>query len=122
MDKHSSTPLHAKNKKNGDTESGLLKKLFFDKLTKNEMEDVLFYYKQIIGILLGLISGFIRIKGFWGFLFFTLFQYIFSFVLYNKKIDPHYYLSNFNIVSCHFFVGLSTFVLTWVVIHTFLLE
>lgn len=102
----------------GQGSVSLLKKLLCDKLTKNEMEDVFFYYKQIIGILLGIISGFVRIKGFVGFLFFALFQYIFAFFLYYKKIDAGHFIDNFNIASSHFFMGLSTFVITWVLMYT----
>ncbi|SOV74155.1 Rab5-interacting protein, putative [Plasmodium sp. gorilla clade G3] len=98
----------------------LLKKFFCEKLTKNEMDDVFFYYKQLMGILAGIISALLHIKGMWGFFFFFLFQFVTSFVLYNKKIHENYFLDNYNIAKSNIFTAFSAFLLSWITSNTML--
>ncbi|ETW26998.1 hypothetical protein PFFCH_05599 [Plasmodium falciparum FCH/4] len=74
----------------------LLKKFFCEKLTK-------------VSILAGIISALLHIKGIWGFLFFFLFQFVTSFVLYNKKIHENYFLDNYNIAKSNIFTAFSAF-------------
>ncbi|SCM01099.1 Rab5-interacting protein, putative [Plasmodium chabaudi chabaudi] len=104
--------------KNG---SELFKKLLRDKLTKNEMDDVFFYYKQIIGIIAGVICGIVGIKGILGFMFFLIFQFFLSVALYNKKIDENYYMDNYSIVTSNLSVAIPAFVVSWITMHTVLL-
>ncbi|CRG93173.1 Rab5-interacting protein, putative [Plasmodium gallinaceum] len=108
-------------KKIENNENGLLKKLFCQKLTKNEMDDVFFYYKQIIGIIAGVICGILHIKGLWGFLFFFILQFLTSFALYNKKIHENYFLDNFSIATSNIFIALSAFLVSWITINTLLI-
>ncbi|ETW56725.1 hypothetical protein PFUGPA_01515 [Plasmodium falciparum Palo Alto/Uganda] len=84
------------------------------------MDDVFFYYKQIMGILAGIISALLHIKGIWGFLFFFLFQFVTSFVLYNKKIHENYFLDNYNIAKSNIFTAFSAFLLSWIASNTML--
>ncbi|VWU49234.1 Rab5-interacting protein, putative [Hepatocystis sp. ex Piliocolobus tephrosceles] len=102
-------------------DSRLLKKFFYEKLTNSELDDVFFYYKQVIGILAGIISGLLGIKGIWGFIFFFLFQFFMSFVLYNKKIHENYFLDNYNIATSNVFIGLTAFLVSWITINTLLI-
>ncbi|GAW79762.1 Rab5-interacting protein [Plasmodium gonderi] len=101
--------------------SGLFRKLLHEKLTKNEMDDAFFYCKQVIGIVGGIISGILRIKGILGFLFFFILQFLLSFVLYNKKIDENHFMDNYNIATSNVFIGLSAFLVSWITIYTLLI-
>ncbi|SBT87431.1 Rab5-interacting protein, putative [Plasmodium malariae] len=108
-------------KSNRTNDIRLFKKLFHEKLTKNEMDDVFFYYKQVIGLIAGIISGILRIKGIWGFLFFFILQFLTSFALYNRKIHENYFLDNYNIATSNVLIALSAFLISWVTINTLLI-
>ncbi|SBT75924.1 Rab5-interacting protein, putative [Plasmodium ovale] len=102
-------------------DSGLLKKLLHEKLTKKEMDDVFFYYKQVLGIIAGIISGILGIKGIWGFFFFFIFQFLMSFIVYNKKIHENYFLDNYSIATSNVLIALSAFLVSWITVNTLLI-
>ncbi|ANQ06915.1 Uncharacterized protein PCOAH_00011690 [Plasmodium coatneyi] len=108
-------------KPNEKNDSRLFRKLLHEKLTKKEMDDVFFYSKQVMGIAAGILSGFLRIKGILGFLFFFIFQFLTSFALYNKKIDENHFMDNYSIATSNVFVGLSAFLVSWITVNTLLI-
>ncbi|XP_013134514.1 PREDICTED: uncharacterized protein C20orf24 homolog [Papilio polytes] len=87
---------------------------------KEEFLDVIYWMRQIIGIILGLCWGLIPLKGFIGFLLFVLVNTIVVYFYINnyQKIDEDEYDGVWEIYKEGLLTASAGFLVTWIIIYT----
>ncbi|XP_064466988.1 GEL complex subunit OPTI-like [Ornithodoros turicata] len=114
------------NERNGHTKSSL-PSVWSRALTpcsewpdKDEFLDVLYWSRQILGILLGLAWGLVPLKGFLGI---TLFCCVNTFLVYGytssfQKVDDEEYGGVWELAKEGFMTSFAGFLVTWIMIYS----
>ncbi|CAG9087538.1 hypothetical protein JYU34_021369 [Plutella xylostella] len=87
---------------------------------KEEFLDVIYWMRQIIGIILGLCWGLLPLKGFFGLVLFVLVNaaVIYVYVSNFQNIDEEEYGGMWEITKEGFMTSFAGFLVTWIIMYT----
>ncbi|XP_065160639.1 GEL complex subunit OPTI [Atheta coriaria] len=87
---------------------------------KEEFLDVIYWARQAIGIILGIVWGFIPIKGFLGLALFMIVNAAIIYLYYSnfQNIDEEEYGGAWELTKEGFMTSFAGFLVTWIIIYT----
>ncbi|XP_059139553.1 GEL complex subunit OPTI-like [Physella acuta] len=87
---------------------------------KDEFLDVIYWMRQILGVLLGLVWGVIPLKGFIGLALFILVNVAIVYIYYNsfQKIDEEEYGGASEILKEGLMTSFSSFLVAWIILYS----
>lgn len=87
---------------------------------KDEFLDVIYWMRQIMGLVLGLAWGFIPLKGFVGLALFFLVNIAIVYLYYNsfQKIDEEEYGGASEILKEGLMTSFSSFLVSWIILYS----
>ncbi|CAL1532364.1 unnamed protein product [Lymnaea stagnalis] len=101
----------------------LLSKAFtpeFQWTDKDEFLDVIYWIRQILGLMLGLVWGIIPLKGFIGLALFLLVNVAIVYIYYNsfQKVDEEEYGGASEILKEGLMTSFSSFLVAWIILYS----
>ncbi|XP_061163564.1 GEL complex subunit OPTI-like [Saccostrea echinata] len=108
---------------NGFLNASTLSKAFASGSTwedKDEFLDVIYWMRQVFGLVQGLIWGLLPLKGFFGLLLFFVFNLGIVYLYYNmfQKIDDEEYGGATEILKEGLMTSFAAFLVTWIIIYS----
>lgn len=105
------------------TVSGTFKKALrtsSDWSDKDEFLDVIYWLRQILGVIIGLIWGFAPLKGFIGLILFFLINCAIVFIYYNmiQRIDEEKFGGFTELMKEGLMTSFSTFLVVWIIVYS----
>ncbi|CAG5136043.1 unnamed protein product [Candidula unifasciata] len=87
---------------------------------KDEFLDVIYWMRQIMGIVLGLIWGIIPLKGFLGLALFLLVNVAIVYIYYNsfQKVEEEEYGGAVEILKEGLMTSFSSFLVAWIILYS----
>ncbi|XP_062608796.1 GEL complex subunit OPTI-like [Saccostrea cucullata] len=87
---------------------------------KDEFLDVIYWMRQVFGLVQGLIWGLLPLKGFFGLLLFFVFNVGIVYLYYNmfQKIDDEEYGGATEILKEGLMTSFAAFLVTWIIIYS----
>jgi len=87
---------------------------------KDEFLDVIYWTRQIIGVILGLIWGLIPLKGFIGLALFCLLNAIIlhTYTSTFQKVDDEEYGGAWELIKEGFMTSFASFLVTWIMVYS----
>ncbi|XP_022338191.2 GEL complex subunit OPTI-like [Crassostrea virginica] len=87
---------------------------------KDEFLDVIYWMRQVFGLVQGLIWGLLPLKGFFGLLLFFVFNLGIIYLYYNsfQKIDDEEYGGASEILKEGLMTSFAAFLVTWIIIYS----
>ncbi|CAH1779020.1 unnamed protein product [Owenia fusiformis] len=87
---------------------------------KDEFLDVIYWLKQILGLLLGCVWGILPLKGFVGLLLFFAINSLIVYVYFNsfQKVDEEEYGGLGEILKEGLMTSFATFLVTWIIFYS----
>lgn len=85
---------------------------------KDEVLDTVYWYRQVLAIFMGIIWGYLGVKGFMGIISFAILNSIAAYAIANRTgydFDPD---DNFLSVKEGFMATFATFLVSWIVTYT----
>lgn len=85
---------------------------------KDEVLDTVYWYRQVLAIFMGIIWGYLGVKGFLGIIFFAILNSIAAYAIANRTgydFDPD---DNFLSIKEGFMATFATFLVSWIVTYT----
>ncbi|BFZ12953.1 hypothetical protein BsWGS_15992 [Bradybaena similaris] len=120
--KATKTTDHDSNKPQAQGQSLLSKALTpeFDWSDKDEFLDVIYWMRQIMGLLLGLVWGIIPLKGLLGLALFMLVNVAIVYMYYNsfQKVDEETYGGTLEILKEGLMTSFSSFLVAWIILYS----
>ncbi|CAG5131078.1 unnamed protein product [Candidula unifasciata] len=92
----------------------------FDWSDKDEFLDVIYWMRQIMGLLLGLVWGLIPLKGLLALALFLLVNVAIVYVYYNtfQKVDEETYGGTMEILKEGLMTSFSSFLVAWIILYS----
>lgn len=87
---------------------------------KDEFLDVIYWLRQIVGVILGLIWGVIQVKGIVGLLLFLALNVIITYVYLNtyQKVDEEEFGGLTEILKEGLMTSFSSFLVAWIIVYS----
>nr|XP_022338192.1 uncharacterized protein C20orf24 homolog isoform X2 [Crassostrea virginica] len=87
---------------------------------RDEFLDVIYWMRQVFGLVQGLIWGLLPLKGFFGLLLFFVFNLGIIYLYYNsfQKIDDEEYGGASEILKEGLMTSFAAFLVTWIIIYS----
>ncbi|XP_017774207.1 PREDICTED: uncharacterized protein C20orf24 homolog [Nicrophorus vespilloides] len=87
---------------------------------KEEFLDVIYWSRQIIGIIVGIVWGLVPIKGFMGLVLFMLVNAAIIYIYYSnfQNIDEEDYGGAWELTKEGFMTSFAGFLVTWIIIYS----
>uniref|UniRef100_A0A0K8TNV6 Putative rab5-interacting protein n=1 Tax=Tabanus bromius TaxID=304241 RepID=A0A0K8TNV6_TABBR len=113
--------------KNGSLKSGSLKSVWCRALTakaewpdKEEFLDVIYWSRQVLGIILGVIWGIVPLKGFLGLVLFAGIScgIVYLYSINFQSVDEEAYGGAWELVKEGFMTSFAGFLVTWIIFYT----
>ncbi|KAH9502920.1 hypothetical protein Btru_072387 [Bulinus truncatus] len=87
---------------------------------KDEFLDVIYWMRQILGLLLGIIWGIVPLKGFIGLALFLLVNVAIVYIYYNsfQKVDEEEFGGTSEILKEGLMTSFSSFLVAWIILYS----
>ncbi|KAI5695219.1 uncharacterized protein RAB5IF homolog [Diaphorina citri] len=87
---------------------------------KDEFLDVIYWARQILGIILGIVWGFIPLRGFIGLALFALTNagLLYLYIVNYQCVDEDEYGGTFEMAKEGFMTSFAAFLVTWIIIYS----
>ncbi|KAK0061824.1 respirasome Complex Assembly Factor 1 [Biomphalaria pfeifferi] len=87
---------------------------------KDEFLDVIYWMRQILGLLLGIVWGIIPMRGFIGLALFLLVNVAIVYIYYNsfQKVDEEEYGGTSEILKEGLMTSFSSFLVAWIILYS----
>ncbi|KAI5716208.1 hypothetical protein M8J76_002782 [Diaphorina citri] len=87
---------------------------------KDEFLDVIYWARQILGIILGVVWGFIPLRGFIGLALFALTNagLLYLYIVNYQCVDEDEYGGTFEMAKEGFMTSFAAFLVTWIIIYS----
>jgi len=87
---------------------------------KEEFLDAVYWLRQVLGMIIGIILGILCVKGFMGILAFAAVSslIVFFYTSNVQNVDPEEYGGMMEIIKEGFMTGFATFLVSWIVLYS----